>query len=129
MSRKRVEEAANDYFRERQKEVAAVAAEHGLPIACETRRGHPAKALVNLADEGGYDLIVVGHSDHSELWGWLLGDIADRISDHAHCSVLIIKQSLQFFSPPDSRNLEPHPMTTIRKSPHSKSWTREATRP
>jgi len=47
---------------------------------------------VNFAKEGGYDLIVVGHSDHSELWGRLLGDTADRISDHAHCSVLIVKQ-------------------------------------
>jgi nucleotide-binding universal stress UspA family protein len=35
---------------------------------------------------------VVGHSDHSGLWGRLLGDTADRISDHAHCSVLIVKQ-------------------------------------
>lgn len=37
-------------------------------------------------------MIVVGHSDHSELWGRLLGDTADRVSDHAHCSVLIVKQ-------------------------------------
>jgi nucleotide-binding universal stress UspA family protein len=84
-------EAADEYFRERQREVAAVAAEHGLAIACETRRGHPAKSLVKFADEGGFDLIVVGHSDHSELWGRLLGDTADRISDHARCSVLIVK--------------------------------------
>lgn len=84
-------EAAEDYFTERKKEVAGVAAQQGVPIACETRRGHPAKAMVMFADKGGYDLIVVGHSDHSELWGRLLGDTADRISDHAHCSVLIVK--------------------------------------
>jgi nucleotide-binding universal stress UspA family protein len=47
--------------------------------------------MVNFAREGGYDLIVIGHSDHSELWGRLLGDTADRIADHAHCSVLIVK--------------------------------------
>ena len=40
----------------------------------------------------GYDLILIGPSDYSELWGRLLGDTADRISDHAHCSVLIVKQ-------------------------------------
>lgn len=60
-------EAADEYFHERQKEVAEVAAQHGLAIGCETR------------------------SDHSEMWGRLLGDTADRISDHAHCSVLIVK--------------------------------------
>jgi nucleotide-binding universal stress UspA family protein len=84
-------EAADEYFKERQKEVAEVAAQHGITIPCETRRGHPAKTAVKFADDGHYDLIVIGHSDHSELWGRLLGDTADRISDHAHCSVLIVK--------------------------------------
>lgn len=84
-------EAADMYFQQRQKEVAEVAAQHGIAIGCETRRGHPAKTIVSFAKDAGYDLIVVGHSDHSELWGRLLGDTADRISDHAHCSVLIVK--------------------------------------
>jgi nucleotide-binding universal stress UspA family protein len=84
-------EAADEYYQERQKEVAEVAAAHGIQIACETRRGHPAKSLVQAGVDQGCDLIVVGHSDHSELWGRLLGDTADRISDHAHCSVLIVK--------------------------------------
>ena len=85
-------EAADEYFKERQKEVAEAAAQHGVTIRCETRRGHAAKALVKCAEEGHCDLVVVGHSDHSELWGRLLGDTADRISDHAPCSVLIVKQ-------------------------------------
>jgi len=85
-------EAADEYFKARQQEVRDAAAQHGLNIKCETRRGHPAKAMVKYADEAGCDLVVVGHSDHSELWGRLLGDTADRISDHAHCSVLIVKQ-------------------------------------
>jgi nucleotide-binding universal stress UspA family protein len=84
-------EAADEYFQERQKEVTAVAAQYGVSIACETRRGHPAKTILQLAKDGGYDLLVVGHSDHSELWGRLLGDTADRITDHAHCSVLVVK--------------------------------------
>jgi nucleotide-binding universal stress UspA family protein len=84
-------EAADEYFQERQKEVAEIGVQSGLSIACETRRGHPAKNILQLAKDGGYDLIVVGHSDHSELWGRLLGDTADRITDHAHCNVLVVK--------------------------------------
>jgi nucleotide-binding universal stress UspA family protein len=84
-------EAADEYFQERQNEVADVAAQYGLSIACETRRGHPAKTILQAAKDGGYDLIIIGHSDHSELWGRLLGDTADRITDHAHCSVLVVK--------------------------------------
>jgi nucleotide-binding universal stress UspA family protein len=85
------QEAADEYFQERRKEIEDAAAQHGIPIRCETNHGHPAKTILRFADEGGYDLIVIGHSDHSELWGRLLGDTADRISDHAHCSVLIVK--------------------------------------
>lgn len=84
-------EAAEAYFAERQTEVAEVAAQTGQSIACEAARGHAAKAILKFADQGAYDLIVIGHSDHSELWGRLLGDTADRISDHARCSVLIVK--------------------------------------
>jgi nucleotide-binding universal stress UspA family protein len=84
-------EAADEYFGERRKEVAEVAAQEGVTVGCETRRGHPAKTIVQYAGDAQSDLIVVGHSDHSELWGRLLGDTADRISDHAHCSVLIVK--------------------------------------
>jgi nucleotide-binding universal stress UspA family protein len=78
------QDGADEYFKEWQKDVAG--------IGCEMRRGHPAKSIVSLAKERSYDLIVIGHSDHSELWGRLLGDTADRVSDHAHCSVLIVKQ-------------------------------------
>src|SRR5205809_7254446 len=52
------EEAADEYFKERQGEVAEVAHEYGLSIPCETQRGHPAKAIVKFADDGSYDLIV-----------------------------------------------------------------------
>jgi nucleotide-binding universal stress UspA family protein len=85
-------EAANEYFAERKQEVVELAKREGIEIGCETRAGHAAKAIVTFAREGGYDLIVVGHSDHSELWGRMLGDTADRIADHAHCSVLIVKR-------------------------------------
>jgi len=84
-------EAGDEYYRERQKEVEEAAAKEGVKIRCETRRGHPAKTIVSYAAEQKCDLIIVGHSDHSEMWGRLLGDTADRISDHAHCSVLIVK--------------------------------------
>jgi nucleotide-binding universal stress UspA family protein len=84
-------EAAAEYFEERRREIQEAAKRHGVEIACETRPGHAAKTILGYADASGIDLIVVGHSDHSELWGRLLGDTADRISDHAQCSVLIVK--------------------------------------
>lgn len=84
-------EEAAQYFKERCQEVESTASSCGISIRCDSRPGHPARVMVDFADEGHFDLIVVGHSDHSHLWGKLLGDTADRISDHAHCSVLIVK--------------------------------------
>jgi len=85
-------DAADEYYQARRKEVEEVAAQHGIQVRCETRSGHPAKAIIEYAAENGCDLIVIGHSDHSGLWGRLLGDTADRIADHSACSVLIVKE-------------------------------------
>ena len=75
--------SADEYFQARQKEVKEIAAQHSLEVRSESRCGHPAKVIIEFAAECGCDLIVVGHSDHSGLWGRLLGDTADRIADHA----------------------------------------------
>lgn len=84
-------EAAEHYYEQRCRETQEIAEKCGVTVQCQSLSGHPAKALVTYADEGNFDLIVIGHSDHSGLWGRLLGDVADRIADHAHCSVLIVK--------------------------------------
>jgi nucleotide-binding universal stress UspA family protein len=86
------EKASHEHFEELTKQVKAVAKAHGIDVDCSSHSGNPAKTMVQFAQQDGYDLIVVGHSQHSELWGRLLGDTADRIADHAHCSVLIVKQ-------------------------------------
>src|SRR2546429_5989442 len=67
------QEAADEYFKERQKEGAEDAREHHIRIPGETRRGHPAKLIVKFADEGGSGLTAIRHSDHPELWVRLLG--------------------------------------------------------
>ena len=84
-------ENVNEHFKRLCAEIKELARDQCLDIRCVARAGHPAKTIVQHAVEGGYDLIVIGHSGHSELWGRLLGDTADRIADHAHCSVLIVK--------------------------------------
>jgi len=84
-------EAGDSYFAKRKQEAEVMANERGGTIVCTTLRGHPAKVLVSTAQSEGFDLIVMGHSDHSEMWGRLLGDTADRVSDHSHCSILIVK--------------------------------------
>jgi nucleotide-binding universal stress UspA family protein len=57
--------------------------------------GNPAKVIVDYATKFHSDLIVTGHTSHNNLWGNLLGNTADKISDHAPCNVLIVRQKNQ----------------------------------
>src|SRR6266566_1656748 len=63
----------------------------GLVVHREIRPGHAAQALPHYAMEVGADLLVIGHSGHSAIWGRLLGTTADKVVDHAPCSVLVVR--------------------------------------
>ncbi|MFF0125836.1 universal stress protein [Streptomyces mirabilis] len=70
---------------------AAYVAEREVAFRGETRAGHPAQELVRAAGQHRADLIVVGHSGHSSVWGRFLGSTAEKTSRHAPCSVLIVR--------------------------------------
>ena len=55
------------------------------------RPGHPAQTIVEVAKEGKFDLILVGHSGLSGVWAAFLGTTAEKVSRHAPCSVLIVR--------------------------------------
>jgi nucleotide-binding universal stress UspA family protein len=73
------------------KEIEAEAAGHAVAVTARTAPGHPAQVIVRTARETDADLIVLGQRGHSAAWGGLLGGIADRVSHHAPCSVLIVR--------------------------------------
>ena len=76
-------------------EALAAAAEYvrgyGLAQEIVLRHGHAAREIIELAREGDFDLLVVGHAGHSRIWEHFLGTTADKISRHAPCSVLIVR--------------------------------------
>ena len=65
------------------------ARQSGVEATPLVRRGHPAQQIVHAAEQHQADLVVLGHSGHSAVWGRFLGSTADKVSRHAHCSVLI----------------------------------------
>lgn len=69
----------------------AVAAEYGVRIKFETVAGHAALAILSRAREGGFDLIAIGRSGRSGLWGMLLGSTTARVVDQAACDVLVAR--------------------------------------
>ena len=52
-----------------------------------------ASAIVDLAEELGADLIIMGTRGHTGLKHVLLGSVAERTLRHAPCSVLAVKAS------------------------------------
>jgi nucleotide-binding universal stress UspA family protein len=62
----------------------------GVDIAVDVRPGHPAELISRVAEEGRYDLIVLGHRGHF-VRDRLLGSTADRVAEHAHCPVMIVR--------------------------------------
>jgi nucleotide-binding universal stress UspA family protein len=56
------------------------------------RVGHPAEEIIREAEEGHYDLVLVGDKQHRGLMTrFLLGSTAQRVVEHAPCPVVIAK--------------------------------------
>ena len=53
--------------------------------------GRPAEKIVEVAKEENIDLIVMGSRGLGGIREFLLGSVSDRVADHAHCPVLIVK--------------------------------------
>jgi len=53
--------------------------------------GHAVREIVRAANEGNFDLIVIGARGVSHVREMLLGSVTDGVLHHAHCAVLVIK--------------------------------------
>jgi len=63
----------------------------GVDVEVFARQGDPADAILDVAEETGADLIVVGNKGMTGAKRFLLGSVPNKISHHAPCSVLIIR--------------------------------------
>ena len=63
----------------------------GVEVEVFARQGDPADAILDVAEERGSALIVVGNKGTSGAKRFLLGSVPNKVSHHAPCSVLIIR--------------------------------------
>jgi nucleotide-binding universal stress UspA family protein len=73
------------------REAAEAARDGGVEAETYARQGDPADAILDVAEEQGADLIVVGNKGMTGARRFLLGSVPNRVSHHAPCSVLIIR--------------------------------------
>jgi nucleotide-binding universal stress UspA family protein len=85
-----VKREKDTFFTSLAQRARARAQEHGLDLEVDVRPGHAADLIVRRVEQGGFDLVVVGHKGHF-LEDYLLGSTADRVAHHAACPVLIVK--------------------------------------
>lgn len=71
---------------------ALPAAELGpKPVVRILRTGHAVQEITKYADEAGIDLIVLGTHGRTGIAHWLMGSVAEKVVQHAHCPVLVVR--------------------------------------
>ncbi|MDI6873789.1 universal stress protein [Candidatus Solincola sp.] len=65
--------------------------EAGLEVETLVRFGSAASEILREAEEGGYDLVIMGSHGRGVLGGFLLGSVSNRVVHHARCPVLIVR--------------------------------------
>jgi nucleotide-binding universal stress UspA family protein len=93
----RVSDRSRDEVRDRMEregraylaQLEAIAQDRDLEVSTVMREGDPYREIVDLADEIGADLIVMGHSGRRGPRRKIAGSVAERVIRFANCPVLV----------------------------------------
>src|SRR2546426_8698870 len=72
-------------------DAADIAREAGVEVNTHARQGDPADAILDVAEERGADLIIVGNKGMTGAKRFLLGSVPNKISHHTPCGVYIVR--------------------------------------
>jgi nucleotide-binding universal stress UspA family protein len=64
----------------------------GQVTQAHLRLGRPAEQIVNLSEELGIGVIVIGSRGLSALRRVLMGSVSDTVVRHAHCPVFVVRE-------------------------------------
>lgn len=82
-SREKLEKAQN--------KARIMAEEAGVTATTEIATGSSTTAMVDYVKTHDIDLLVIGDTGHSSIWGALIGTNAEKIVRHAKCSVMVVR--------------------------------------
>jgi nucleotide-binding universal stress UspA family protein len=86
-----IRQNAADYFRQIGQAAVEFAKTRGVALRSVVVRGHAAEEIIRFAESEGANLVVLGRQGHSRIARFLLGSTTDRVSEHCHCVVMIVK--------------------------------------
>ena len=68
-----------------------LARELGVDVRVRVQSGDPADVIVDVAEDVGADLIVVGSKGMTSATRFVLGNVPNKVSHHTPCDLVIIK--------------------------------------
>jgi nucleotide-binding universal stress UspA family protein len=72
------------------KEAATILASPGIRAETIVKAGRPAEEILDTAEEGNFDLIIVGHRGMGAARRFLMGSVCERVVRHATRPVLTV---------------------------------------
>ncbi|HEV8721423.1 MAG TPA: universal stress protein [Candidatus Binatia bacterium] len=85
-------EQARSYYSKIMEDAADHLKQGGLSAKVHIDFGKPADTILRIAEELKVDLVVLGTHPHTAVRRRFLGATVDKVIDHAHCSVLVIRK-------------------------------------
>ena len=85
-------EQARSYYSKIMDDATDYLKQRGLSGKIHIDFGKPADTILRIAENLSVDLLVLGTHPHSAVRRRVLGATVDKVIDHAHCSVLVIRK-------------------------------------
>jgi nucleotide-binding universal stress UspA family protein len=64
----------------------------GIEARVRVERGDARAEICRIAEEGGYDLVVLGSHGWGILHRVMMGSVSHHVLHHAHCAVLVVRE-------------------------------------
>ncbi|MBI4528772.1 MAG: universal stress protein [Deltaproteobacteria bacterium] len=84
-------EQAKNYYSNILDDAVNFLRQEGLSASVQIEFGKPGDVILRIAENLNIDLAILGTNPHSALRRRVLGATVDKVVDHAHCSVLVIR--------------------------------------
>jgi nucleotide-binding universal stress UspA family protein len=62
-----------------------------LKVDTMLKKGRPSSTIVDVAEQGDFDLIVIGNRGVGGIFGWILGSTSRRVVESCTVPVLVVK--------------------------------------
>lgn len=82
---------ARGHYEQAHRKIAQAAAAKGVHLDTDVKVGHPAEQIIQRAELGRADLIVLGHRGASRFERLVMGSVSEHVLAYAHCPVLVTR--------------------------------------